>query len=385
MKDIEKKNKRILFVYGKLVGGGAEKVLIDILRNIDYNRYEVDLALVERGGVLENDVPKEVNIIELWEKNSPHYFLGVKFSLHLHWNGLMKQRMNSKRLRKAYDAEIAFLEGLPSKLVAMRKSPSPKISWIHVDLFSEHRSKNFFYSNREEERAYSGMDKIICVSNNCREGFLRVFPSLVGKTTMIYNPIDTHNILAKAKEPITETDGIFTKNRTNVIIVGRLSGEKNPYRVIEAATLAKEKELPIKFHWLGEGELLEGLLKEREMRKLEENIEFHGFKKNPYPYIANADILLLPSDAEGFGLVLCEAMTLGIPVVSTPTAGPKEIIGENEYGLLADFSASDIIEKIQKLVEDENLRKRLIEAGKKRAEDFSVASALKNLDLLVSL
>ena len=105
--------KKILILTGWLPGGGAERVLIDILRNIDYVLNDVDLALFEKKGELMKDVPKEVNIIELWGARSLHHFIAIKATLYFHNNHMLSKRINSRRLRTDYDAEIAFLEGIP--------------------------------------------------------------------------------------------------------------------------------------------------------------------------------------------------------------------------------------------------------------------------------
>ena len=94
-------------------------------------------------------------------------------------------------------------------------------------------------------------------------------------------------------------------------------------------------------------------------------------------------MLLLPSDAEGFGLVLCEAMALGVPVISTPTAGPKEIIGNNECGLLTDFSPESIIDGIEAIRLDTKLREELVARGKIRVQDFSVKRMVSDFEKLI--
>ena len=371
-----KRKKRILIIYNKLVGGGAERVLIDYLRHIDYDRYEVDLALVEKGGILLPQVPRQVNVIELWSKRSLHYFIAVKFSLHLHCNILFKQRLNSRRLRTDYDAEIAFLEGLPAKLLALRKSKAKKLAWIHVDLSTFHDSANFFYNSSEERRAYGKMDRLIAVSEDCRNGFAKCFPNLKNKTDVIYNPIDIQEILKKGNEPLPENLRTVASDKKTIVVVARVHHQKNPERLLQAAKIARESAEPLKFIWIGDGELFDHVDKRKKQLGLDEYVEFIGYKENPYPFIKNADILLLPSDAEGFGLVLCEAMALEVPVVSTPTAGPVEIIGDNEYGLLTGFDPASIVESIWTLTNDSRLREEIIEKGRKRVLDYSVDKAM---------
>ena len=372
--------KKILILTGWLPGGGAERVLIDILRNIDYGLYDVDLALFEKKGELMKDVPKEVNIIELWGARSLHHFIAIKATLHLHNNLLLSKRINSRRLRTDYDAEIAFLEGIPVKLLSMRKTAAPKYCWVHVDLSNFHASKNSFYNDNEEETSYGRMRNIICVSEDCKKGFVTCFPSLEEKTKIIYNPIDKASIIAasKGEGKLNTKEGLI-----NIVTVARLHNQKNPHRLLETALLAKKEGLKLKFHWLGNGPLRDEMETLTNENHLTEWIEFYGFKDNPYPYISQADMMVLPSDAEGFGLVLCEAMSLGIPVISTPTAGPKEILENDRYGLITDFSPQSILEAVKRIINDRELKNQLIEAGKKRVEQFSVENAMEQFYRLI--
>lgn len=72
--------RSFLFIYGPLNGGGAERVLIDVLRNFDYNCYQVDLCLMMPGGVLESEVPSEVHKFYLWDNYSLSYKLAYRLS-----------------------------------------------------------------------------------------------------------------------------------------------------------------------------------------------------------------------------------------------------------------------------------------------------------------
>lgn len=376
--------KSILFIAGRMVGGGAEKVLIDILRNIDYNTYDVDLALVEKSGILLGQVPMEVNKIELWGKNSFHYFMAVKLSLHLHCNILFSQRLNGNLLRKDYDAEIACLEGLPSKLLALRKTEAKRISWIHTDLSKFHRSLSFFGSRARERKAYNKIGNIITISHECRKGFIQLFPELADQTKVSYNPVDIPNIIRKGQENIPDNCKLFPADKFNIISVGRLSIEKNPFRMLEVAAIAKQRLLPFNFIWVGEGDLSEEFTSKIKELGLDDVVTLTGFKSNPYPYINQADILLLPSDAEGFPLVVCEAMVLGIPVISTPTTGPLELFENNQYGIIADFSPESIVEAINTLYKNPDQRKILAEKGKEKIEEYSVTKAMERFYDLIN-
>ena len=371
--------KRILFIDGPLGGGGAERVLIDILRNIDYSKYEVDLAVICRGGVLMDEVPEQVNIIELWNGYSWDYKLAIRLSKWFHNNWLFSRKMNGSKLRRDYDIEISFLEGMPLKLGALRTSTAKKATWVHADLYTHRYEVSQFYPD-EEERDYNMMDYVVNVSKDCEDAFKKRFPNCKAQLYVIYNPIDREKILKMAEDYSIPSN---SDNPLTVITVGRLTPPKNPERLLQVAQLAKEANLPVRFKWIGDGELRARMERLRDDMDLHEMVEFRGFTKNPFPHIKAADIMMVTSDFEGFCLVICEAMCLGVPVISTRTAGPTEILGKNEYGELTDISDEALFDALKRWVVQTELRKSYAAKALKRPEVYSVEQTLKSIYNLI--
>lgn len=367
--------KRILFIDGPLGGGGAERVLIDILRNIDYSRYEVDLAVICRGGILMDEVPEKVNIIELWNGYSWDYKLAIRLSKWFHNNWLFTRKMNGPKLRRDYDIEISFLEGMPLKLGALRISAAKKATWVHADLFTHRYEVSQFYSG-EEERDYNLMDYVINVSKDCEDAFKKRFPNCTANLRVIYNPIDKEKILKMADEYFVPSP---IDNKLTIITVGRLTPPKKPERLLQVAQMAKDTNLPVRFKWVGDGELRSQMEHLRDDMGLHEMVEFTGFTKNPFPLIKAADIMMVTSDFEGFCLVICEAMCLGVPVISTRTAGPTEILGNNEYGEITDISAEALFKTLKHWVEHPDLRLNYSVKAQLRPNDYSVSKTINSL------
>lgn len=374
--------KRILIIDGPLGAGGAERVLIDILRHIDYDRYEVDLALICRGGTLIGEVPPQVNIIELWHGYSLSYKLAYRLSRWLRCNLLFKHKMNSRLLRRDYDAEISFLEGMPLKLHACRRrSGAVRITWVHCDLYRFPYEAGQFYRG-EELRAYNSMDYVVNVSRDAEDAFRLRFPRCTSQLKVVYNPIDREKIVAMSA---LKPDGDLPKhdNRLNIITVGRLTPPKKPSRLIELASMAHRAALPVRFVWVGTGELFDSCVSECRNKGLDDILSFVGFKANPFPWIKNADLMIVPSDYEGFCLVICEAMCLGVPVISTRTSGPTEIIGDNRYGIITDISAAALLDALKKLIDNPEARNSLAVRALARPDDYSVERCLNQLYSLI--
>ncbi|NCP83575.1 MAG: glycosyltransferase [Flavobacteriaceae bacterium CG18_big_fil_WC_8_21_14_2_50_34_36] len=368
--------KKILFIHGPLGGGGAERVLLDVLHNLDYTKYDVDLCLIVKQGILLPEVPAQVTIISLWETYTLYYKIAYRLSIWFGNNSMFRAVLR-KKITKQYDVEISFLEGMPIKLHALMESNAKKITWVHCDLFNfPYEAKQF--SNNEEIRAYNKMDTVVCVSNDSLQAFEKRFPTCNSDRMVIYNPIDINKIVRLANEVKAIPNDIFT-----IVIVGRLTPPKKMDRVIRLASQCKKEQIKVHFQIIGDGELKGELFALRKALEVEDMVEFTGFVKNPFPYIKNADLLLLSSGFEGFGLVVCEAMCLGVPVVSTKTAGPIEIIDHNKYGLLCDHDDESIYAAVKKMMDDEALRMHYQKLGLQRANEFNVENTITQFDKMI--
>lgn len=368
---------KLLFLNGPLGGGGAERVLIDLLNNLDYSKYEVDLCLIVNQGVLLLEVPKEVTILPLWENYSNYYKFAYRMSIWFGNNYLFKRVLKRKIIKK-YDVEISFLEGIPLKLHALMDTTAKKITWVHADLL-HFPYTDIQFSKGEHVAAYSKMNLIICVSYFTLQMFQQKFPGLKDKLNVIYNPVD----LAKIDRLSTELR-VEKGLKFNIVSVGRLTEQKRFDRLLRVTARLKKEKYALSVQLVGDGELRVNLVNLTKELGIEDLVEFIGFVKNPFPYIKNADLMIVPSASEGFGLVVVEGMALGVPVVSTKTAGPSEILGEDEYGLICEQDDESIYQSVKKLIDDSNLRDKYKKQGLDRSKDFSVKKAMIAFDSLIA-
>lgn len=367
--------KRILFIYGPLGGGGAERVLIDVLRNFNFELYDVDLCVMLPGGVLWDEIPEQINIIKLWNAYTLYYKIALRLSNWLGIDYLFKRTLR-KKIKSDYDVEISFLEGMPLKLHAMLSSESKKYTWVHCDLEKVPYEANQFRKG-EEIVAYNTMDAVICVSDNARQAFKRRFMECIKPIYVIHNPIDYNKIIKLSNEYNV------VKNKFTIITVGRLTRSKRIDRLLRLCRRFKNENIDVKFQIVGDGELKSELLRQRKRFGLENESEFLGFKKNPFPYVKAADLMVSCSDYEGFSLVICEAMSLGVPVVATKTAGPSEILGDNEFGVLCEHDDNSIYEAIVSMVKNKDKLAHYKQQALKKASSFSVEDTIKEIEKLM--
>lgn len=224
--------KRYLFIYGEINGGGAERVLLDILQNFDYTCNSVDLLQINSGGLLIDEVPKEVNVISAWNGYPISYKAALRCSLWLGNQSLIRNRLLRAIDNKHYDVAISFLEGMPTKCHALITDVADRnYSWVHCDL-DKFRYTSDLYRGDEELEAYNSMDVVVSVSNDTAEAFARRFPTCKAQSMVVYNPIDKCKILRMADEKIIDNHD-FT-----ITVCGRLTPpKKNRPRFASCKTL----------------------------------------------------------------------------------------------------------------------------------------------------
>lgn len=118
---------------------------------------------------------------------------------------------------------------------------------------------------------------------------------------------------------------------------------------------------------LGTGEKEQELKKIARDLQIENIISFLGYKKNPYKYVKNADLFVCSSLYEGFSTAVTESLIVGTPVVTTLCSGMKELLGDNEFGLITDNDEQALLKGILKLLNDRQLllhyKRKAIERG----------------------
>lgn len=372
--------KSVLFIMPYLPGGGAEKVLIDVLRNFDYSRYDVSLFLEFRDGVYVDSIPENVSVHSMWGRLAMRherlFRLLRMFRLYGLFHSLFCRRAISSVVKgRSFDAIVSFMEGNALKYHSYVAGNAKKnVSWVHIDLKKKHWSLDFFRDEEEERKAYGLMNSIVCVSEDVRSTFGNLYPELADRCVVIYNPIDREKIVR-----LSESSPKLEKRKFTVCMVGRLNAQKRYDRALEVACRLKRDGYDVDFWVLGDGELLSGLKRKAKELRLDDTVLFLGFVKIPYAVMKSSDIYLSTSYAEGFSLTLCEAFCLGIPAVSTATAGPSELIAQSGGGLLAGDDVEDIYRKVRQMIDDETLRKRCSERALEYSRGFDVANAMSQI------
>lgn len=364
--------KNILFFINTLRAGGAERVLIDTVNNMDKSKYSITVQTLLDGGEFSNSLCPDINYKSIIRvKNC---FLRKVFIYLLSF--VIPPRLVYKLfIGKDYDCECAFLEGVPTKLIAASaNTKAKKLAWIHTDICNNFEAEKVFGSVGKQIKCYKNYDKIICVS----EGVKEAFTSLCGNfenATVVYNIIDDKKI----KEQSGEREN---KKEFRIVTVGRLEDCKGYDRLLRVHKRLINEGFNYKLIFVGDGSERDALQEYVKNNSLEKVTEFLGFCSNPYKHINNADLLAFPSKIEGFSTVICESIILGKPVMATDCPGTKEILGDSEFGLVTENNEEAIYDGIKKMLSDERLRLEYSNKASCRAKMFSLENGLQEIEKL---
>lgn len=375
--------KKVFVLIDSLTCGGAEKSLVSLLPLLDYSKVQIDLMMLDRGGVFEQYIPKEVNVVNFPQTQTLFYYIGqLWFSILLR---ILKKRHGAEirwiamhgvygKLEKEYDVAIAYQQGFPTYYVAQRVRAKRKYAWANVDM------KGAGYNELFNRRFYDVYDKVIPVSDVLCEMMRKTRFVEAEKLFTIYDILNVDLIRQMSREKMEA----FPEHGKILVTTGRLAPQKNYVLAVETAALLRNKGLDFVWYFVGDGSERAHIEELIERYALQENVKLVGMTPNPYPYMVKADVYVQTSSFEGFGLTLNEARILHRPVVSTNFPVVYDQITDGENGLIAAMTPASVAEKILMVVNDGVLRDRLIESTKQEINRTSVTEPQKVMELLLA-
>jgi len=365
--------------------GGIVRVVIDILNNLDGNKFDIHLLLYKDVGVFSNKLRSDIRIstIEKHEKSMPENpsFYARNFTRLKELYRFFKL-MNHERPDIIITVPLwGDFCGLFTILAKMFFVKTKAIMWLHCNKTWQFKIYSSPLYDKIERLTYKIANRIICPAEGVAEDLNEKFGVRKNKITVIYNPLDIEKINNLKDEKIH--DNWFNNENINIIsIAGLGDAQKGQSYLLKAFSVVKKRYPDANLILLGEGSdrnYFEDLA-----RKLgiENSVIMPGFKENPYKYLKNSDMFVLPSIFEGFGCVITEAMLCGLPVISTRCpSGPEDIITNNVNGILVPVrDEKALADAIIEILTDKEKAKRLAKEGMKRARDFEVGRIAKEFE-----
>ena len=372
--------KRILFVIESLAGGGAEKILCTLVKNLDRRRFDVTVLTVVRTGVYLSEVEKYARVIHMLP--NPTGLTGLKKILYKKdYHNIYKapiQKVYKAYIKDRYDVEVAFVEGFATKLIAASSNPnSRKYCWLHTDMLQNPYADQFYQSIEEERSTYLKYDHIFAVSQTLLDSFVKKFG--IENVQVVYNPVDSSEIITKANSEA------FFQDDTNIKLValGRIEYQKGYDRLLKAVEQIKEKNYQYCIYIIGNGKLETKMKQYAADHALSDWVCFMGYQSNPYPYVAAADAMICSSRAEGFSTAATEAIILGLPVFTTECSGMKELFGDEKCGKIVPNTQEAITEMLEQLVNGRVDFLQYETGVRRRAKEFSLRKRMDEIEALL--
>ncbi len=323
--------KKILVTGVDLNYGGIEKSLVILLNNFNLDKYDVTLVLENKSGIFLHDINSKIKILEYKPSNFKINFLSKIFNLFKRMKWLIKYS-------KKFDVGIVFATySLPGAFLVNALCKN-KIYYIHSNykyIYEDIGEYKKFFKNRK----INNYNHIICVANEIKNDLVNVFPNLKDKVEVINNLVDYENIVKLSKEIID-----IKYDDKNVFFIGRMDEEsKRISKIFEVAKILNE----YKFYLIGDGPDYKTYLNKIKNESIK-NVYMLGAKKNPYPYINVANIILFTSKYEGFPVVYNEAIVLKKKIVTTVNVTDEIIDINSGFGIVVN-DVNDIANSIKNM------------------------------------
>lgn len=377
--------KRVLFFLESLAGGGAEKVLSDIVRNLNPEEYQVTVCTITDGDIYQEKVSSSCSyksFLEIENYNAGGlkrviFWLKIKMIYKFPTCWIYKLF-----IREKYDIEVAFIEGYATKLIAAStNSQSRKIAWIHTDMLRNNYADKCYLNHQQHCMTYKKYDKILCVSGSVMQAFKEKFFSS-SQLAVQYNPVDEKEILVQSN---CQPDCVpYYSNGILLGTIGRLEQTKGYLRLVKCAKALFDKGYKFTIWIIGQGsekEKIEQYIKEN---RLDNTVLLLGFKKNPYQYLRYCDAFICSSYSEGFSTAATESLVLGKPIFTVDCSGMRELIGDSGCGVIVPNNDDALFVLLENLVSG---RIRLEEYGKaaqRRGKDFNLKTRISEIERVFS-
>lgn len=367
---------KVLFLIHDLSYGGAEKVLVNLVNNIDKSKFDVTLISLFDGGVNKQFLRKEVKYKYCFKRSIRGNSQFMKI--------FTPDFLFKKFIHDEYDVLVSYLEGVSARIIWGSQSRAKKICWIHCTMNNKKQLAKAFRNYQEAVSCYSSMDQMVFVSKGVQLAFERYVPNLKNKK-IIYNTNETNDIMKLADKPLQKDDlRLFQNSNFKICYVGKLTKNKGIERMARIHVKLRKYGYKVNTYVLGTGEEEENIRNYVESNNCSDSFFLLGFQVNPYQFMKKCDWYVCSSYTEGFSTAATEALILGLPVITTKVSGMSEMLGDNnEYGIIVKNDENALYEGLIQIIKDHKLttlyKKRAQERGKYFSKEQTVKAVEKFL------
>ncbi|WP_419869073.1 glycosyltransferase [Chryseobacterium sp. CT-SW4] len=347
------KKIKVLFRHRFMEMGGVEKVILSMVNNLDPEKFDITVCLTMNQGELRDEFPshiRKVYLVDGKEDMSQNSFI-QKIQLAQRKLKLIKAEKDPKIadriLKEKYDVEIAPSYSTFAMTLNSSNKNSKKIGWFHSDV-TVPKFKPLIPLVMEYIPRF---DYFIFGSQQTRDIFVKTFPDLkLPENQVILNAIPIEELKSKALEFTPELPKVPT-----FVSVARLHSRKGFHKLMEAHARLIQDGFNHHITVIGDGEERERLKQQAKNLNVTGSFEFLGSLTNPYPYVKNADFFILPSESEGWPLIIADTLILQKPIIATNVGGIPEMITHKKNGYLINYEVDDMYEAMKEFLTNPEL------------------------------
>lgn len=347
--------KKILIVNDLLAGGGVEKLLVDFVERW-HDTYDITVMTIYKHRRFDELFPENVKYIYKTVPKTTKGKFSKAYVRCMAQKAICRYRYNKLKANNDFDVVIALKDGEVTKIISEFNNPR-KFSWCHTDYKHHYYTQSLYGGAENERQALEKYTNVVCVSEDIKKSLIEVLGD-TGNYVVKYNPLNVDFIQYQGNEPVNDIEK--DPDRPLFVAVGRINYQKGFDLLLEAAHMLEEDGYKFDVVVVG-GKENWGDEYKRIMRSMDrlhiQNVKFIGLRSNPQKYMKMADWLLSTSIFEGYSLVSQEAAILGTPLLLTDCSGVRELVGDNEYGLVMEPSVKGIYEGMKKVLDDPSLQK----------------------------
>jgi glycosyltransferase involved in cell wall biosynthesis len=358
---------RVLYLIKALGRGGAEQLLVNAARYLDTAEFDYEVAYI---------LPELNTLVpDLERLGLPTHCLGGT------QRGVWLSRLRALvRERRARIVHVHSPYAAVGARVVLKRPGGPRL------IYTEHNVWESYHpmTRRGNLLTFPLNDHVFAVSNQVRKSIrypsaLRFLPMPPVET--LYHGLDPESMRGwEGKDGVRESLGI-PQDAPVVGTVGNFRIEKGHRYLLEAAGHVRERFPEARFVLVGHGPLEDDLRRQVRQTGLQSNVVFAGVRGDVPRLAASFDVFVLPSLYEGLSIALIEALAVGTPAIVTRAGGVIEVVTDGVNAIVVPpRDPAALGNAIVSVLGDPSLQRRLSEAGRVRAADFDIRTAVRRIE-----
>ena len=369
------KKIKIVFIHDRLVCGGTDQALFDLVRLLDKDKFDVTVFAQKHGGPWDQKFA-DAGIRVLYDfscrkaTRNPIVKLG---NIVKKLRTMAAYRRNGEGLLDVCypdEADILVTYSAWDHILCGFGKNARAVKYIHGNMDTNPAFRDLILRDRELLPRY---DRVICVSRLATEAF-QAHTGIREGVEFCFNPMDSEHVRALAQEPVD-----LPEDLPLICAVGRLSYEKGFERLIVIHKRLVEQGIAHRLVIVGDGPDEAYMKRIVQAMDAQDTVILAGYQSNPYPYMKRSKFVVCPSFTEGLPVIAMEALCLGIPMVSA-VPSVEEAFGDEQCGLITDNDNRSLLEGIRRVLTDEGFYRKLKQGAERRSLYFDGSRMVRDVE-----